>query len=47
MCFLFTTASKLALGPSQSFIHWVEENLFPGVRWSEREDFLTFIHYCD
>jgi hypothetical protein len=35
--FLFTTASRPALGPTQLFIEWVPGALSLGVKWPGRE----------
>jgi hypothetical protein len=35
--FLFTTSSRLALGPTQPTIQWVLGVLSPGVKWLGRE----------
>jgi hypothetical protein len=36
--FLFTTASRTSLGPTQPPIQWVPGALFLGVKWPGRED---------
>jgi hypothetical protein len=35
--FVFTTASRTALGPTQHPIQWVQRSLFPGVKRPGRE----------
>jgi hypothetical protein len=35
--FLISTASRLALGPTQPPIQWVPETIFPGVKRQRRE----------
>lgn len=35
--FLYSTASRLAVGCKQSPIHWMLRALFPAVIWPERE----------